>query len=229
MGYTISQGSIVRASNGKWVALLPNGYDSPSGGAVLFIVDLETGNLIKKIHTGVSGDNGLSSVLPVDMNGDKITDYIYAGDLKGNMWKFDISSSNVNSWGVDLGGQPLFKACSGDCNGNNYQPITSRPEAILNPGNNKVPGGGLILLFGTGSYFSVDDNVVLNSNTQSFYGIYDRDGNNNQPVSKDNLLQQEVLGSRIIDYKGEQTSVRITSQKTLNQASLGWYINFYRV
>ena len=42
---------------------------------------------IREIDTGVGGDNGLSSPTPVDVDGDRITDYIYAGDLQGNMWK----------------------------------------------------------------------------------------------------------------------------------------------
>lgn len=36
-------------------------------------------------------NNGLSAPITVDVDGDKRVDYIYAGDLLGNLWKFDVT------------------------------------------------------------------------------------------------------------------------------------------
>ena len=102
LGYTYSRPAIVRMHNGRWAAIFGNGYNnteadgnaSATGNAVLFIVDIEGGSLIKKIDTTVgtaadpSGNNrpnGLATPAPVDVDGDRIVDYIYAGDLFGNM------------------------------------------------------------------------------------------------------------------------------------------------
>ncbi|MDP2326385.1 MAG: PilC/PilY family type IV pilus protein, partial [Gammaproteobacteria bacterium] len=84
MGDAIPQATIARMYNGKWAAIVSNGYNSSTGNAVLFVIDLETGVKIKEFDTGVGSDNGLASATPVDVDGDRITDYIYAGDLKGN-------------------------------------------------------------------------------------------------------------------------------------------------
>ncbi len=110
LGYTLNQPvSIVRMHNGVWAAVFGNGYNSTatdlnpgsSGNAILFIVDIATGTLIRKIDTKVglsdpasSGyPNGMSAPAPVDVDGDFIADYIYAGDLFGNLWKFDVTNT----------------------------------------------------------------------------------------------------------------------------------------
>ena len=99
---------IVKMANGKWTAIVANGYGSNSHQAVLFIIDIETGKLIKSINTGFGSllqKNGLSSPTAVDSNGDFITDVIYAGDLQGNLWAFDVSSQNSSEWDNKFGTQ----------------------------------------------------------------------------------------------------------------------------
>ena len=133
LGYTYGRPQLAKMANGKWAAIFGNGYNntvadgnaSSTGHAVLYIVDIETGDLIKKIDTmaGASGTpNGLATPLLVDDNADLVVDYIYAGDLLGNLWKFDVDSSTVSDWDVPYksGGVPvpLFTTEAG-------QPITS--------------------------------------------------------------------------------------------------------
>ncbi|MGH8471297.1 MAG: pilus assembly protein, partial [Gammaproteobacteria bacterium] len=166
LGDTFSEPNIVRLHNGEWAAVFGNGYNntendplqpqpfSTTGNAVLYIVNIETGELIKKIDTGVGKaqdpknvtpanqlPNGLATPAPIDTNGDSIVDYIYAGDLFGNLWKFDVSSADKNLWQV-LGpsGGPLFVACAGtgtQCTtagaSNLRQPITTRPQVGRHP------------------------------------------------------------------------------------------------
>ena len=115
----MGQASIVRMANGKFAAVFGNGYNSVNQTAVLYIVDIKTGHLIRSITTGVGNNslstvNGLATPLTVDANGDRIVDAIYAGDYQGNMWKFDVSDSNPNNWKVAFTASsqpaPLFKA-----------------------------------------------------------------------------------------------------------------------
>ncbi|GGK61652.1 pilus assembly protein [Amphritea balenae] len=234
LGYTFGQASIVKLANGKWGAVFGNGYYSESRDAVLMIVDLETGELIKEIATqsvpfGAEA-NGLSSPQVVDTTGDKIADTVYAGDLQGNLWKFDISSNESDNWGVwkpDATSleEPLFTACAAvSCGLNNRQPITTRPRAV------KTPSGGLMLLFGTGRYMELTD--TEDSSVQSFYGIYDDDISVLSGRSK--LVSQTIIK----EYSSEDlllltppvvspNDLRVTSD---NQISLktdrGWYMDF---
>ena len=64
IGYSFSQAYLVKtnATNAahQWVVIFGNGYSSNDAKAVLYILDLN-GIIIRKIDTGVSGDNGLST------------------------------------------------------------------------------------------------------------------------------------------------------------------------
>ena len=89
--------------------------------------------LIRKIDTGVGSvdtPNGLATAAVVDINGDSTVDYAYAGDLRGNLWKFDLTSTDPASWKVayPVSGTPpapLFTALD---SGGVAQPITSGPK-----------------------------------------------------------------------------------------------------
>ncbi|MBS0550937.1 MAG: pilus assembly protein PilY, partial [Proteobacteria bacterium] len=94
LGLAIGQASIVLGENGQWLAIFGNGYNSKSQTAQLFIVDLETGKLVKRIDTGVgstSDPNGLATPLVIDSDQNGAADLVYAGDMYGNMWKFNLS------------------------------------------------------------------------------------------------------------------------------------------
>lgn len=138
------------------------------GNAELFILDLETGAKLAEIDTGAGGDTGLSSATPVDVDGDRITDYIYAGDLMGNLWKFDVTSSSASNWQMAFSGAPLYTACSADpCTLANRQPITARPEVGINL------SAGYFVYFGTGRYFANGDNGV-GTGANTMYAIRDK-------------------------------------------------------
>jgi len=208
LGYTFSQPSIVKMNNGKWVAVFGSGYDNAEPGtyqnangyAVLYILDISNGSILKKINTKVGSctvngstiNNGLSTPTPVDTSGDGIVDYIYAGDLCGNIWNFDVTGSNPSSWDIKyksgLTPQPLWTAVDGS---GNVQPIMVRPEVTKLP----TSVGGVLVLFGTGLYLQASD--IASTAQQSFYGIRDPLPNNsNQPnISRTNLLAQSVVST----------------------------------
>ncbi|MFP3648450.1 PilC/PilY family type IV pilus protein, partial [Paraburkholderia sp. SIMBA_054] len=84
---------------------------------VLMVYNLDTGALISKIDTGVGSavtddpdSNGLSAPVAWDIDGNGTVDTVYAGDMLGNVWKFDLGASTPASWSVANGGDPLFQA-----------------------------------------------------------------------------------------------------------------------
>ncbi len=237
LGVSMPQPAIARLSDGKWVAIVSNGYNSTGGLAKLFVLDLKTGAKLAEISTAVGSDNGLSSPVPVDVDGDRIADYVYAGDLKGNLWKFDLTSTDASEWQVAFSSSgspaPLYTACEADpCTSSNRQPITGRPEVGLHP------TAGYVVYFGTGRYFVTTDNAT--SGTQTFYAIHDRNGKETvSPTApgsgRGNLQAQTVIYEnsaqeffQLIDDADVATNVagvRVTSANTVADTKDGWYID----
>ena len=246
LGYTFSRPNVVKMANGTWAAVFGNGYNntesdghtSSTGEAVLYIVNLQTGALIKKISTGVgssqdptgaSRPNGLATVTPVDVNQDGITDYIYAGDLFGNLWKFDVTATSSGSWDVAFhaGGAPapLFTACGGSaCSSSNVQPITTRVTVGYGP--NRI---GYMIYFGTGKYLESTD--VNDLSTQTLYGIWDKNDGTTTVSGRSALLQQTILyeGTYTLqDGTSSSQPLRVTSNNDYSSSpptEMGWYLD----
>ena len=181
MGYVYGQPLLVKTNNGRWSVIVSGGYNhgNATGHAFLFVIDAETGALVKKIDTGAgtsASPNGLSPAAAIDTNGDNIADVVYAGDLNGNLWKFDLTSSSPAAWVPGNGGLPLFTASAG-------QSITARPDVT------KFPGGGYLISFGTGRYLASGD--TTDTTAQTGYGI--RDTLVNGTVTLSQLQQQTIL------------------------------------
>ncbi len=165
LGYSFSKATIVESydtDDAPSIVIFGNGYNSPNGHAVLFILNPLTGELIKKIDTLTGSCNGLSTPIATDVDYDGKVDYVYAGDLDGNLWKFDLTDSDYNNWDVaySQGGvsRPLFKT--------DNQPITTKPNVMYH-----CEEDGYMVLFGTGRYLGIDD--LSNSSQQAIYGIWD--------------------------------------------------------
>lgn len=218
LGYTLQKPVVGQLKNGTWVVIFGNGYNSNSGKAFLFVLNLKTGAVIAKIATNDATANGLGEpALYTDT--DKRIFAVYAGDLQGNMWKFDLASNSV------VFGKPLFiaKNASGVA-----QPITSAPAI----GNHTY--GGLLILFGTGKYFEVGDHSPTGIPVQSVYGIWDitdaQLGGTGTAITVTNrsvLQKQEILGESV----SAGNNWRILSQNAVDWGTLkvpnkrGWYID----
>ena len=235
LGYTFAKASIVKlksdnsTNNNDWGVIVGNGYGSTNGKAVLYVIGLRTGELIWKKEVDTSGGNGLSTPIAVDTDSDSIADTVYAGDLKGNMWKFDISDADVADWevanetgnGNNAQKVPLFTACTADpCTGTNYQPITSKPQVIT------AKSGGLLVLFGTGKYFETGDNTDT-SQIQSFYSVLD--DKTKDPVSgRGDLLPQTIIAEFTAAETGLDFNTRVTTDTDINFSSYsGWYLDLF--
>ncbi|WP_027358295.1 PilC/PilY family type IV pilus protein [Desulforegula conservatrix] len=170
MGYSFSKPYIVKvkgSSGPRWVVIFGNGYSTDANNthrSALFILDALTGSVLKKIPAGVGGDNGLSTTNPVDVDGDGYYDYVYAGDLKGNMWKFNIKDADETKWGLSYN-KALFTAMGPS---NKIQPITSRPDAMLHC---QADLPGYMVIFGTGKFLAKDD--IASTDVQTIYGVWD--------------------------------------------------------
>lgn len=246
MGLSYSQPAIARinanpvvdAGSGLTVpgfaVFFGNGYNSPSGHAILYAVHPKTGAIIAKIDlcSKVAGacstslPDGLSGVVAANANGllGAPVDMIYAGDLQGNLWAINVTSSNPASWQV----RRLFQATDSS---NNPQPITGTPSVSLNP--NFPTNPGLMVFFGTGQLLNTND--LSSSQTQSFYGVWDN-CNYAGPLSsctaatRSNLQAQTIttIAAGTLDSQGNPLpyAVRTVSNNAINWASQqGWYMD----
>ncbi|MGA0587743.1 PilC/PilY family type IV pilus protein [Dyella sp. KRB-257] len=258
LGKTVGTPIIVRMHNGQWAIIFGNGLDSgQTAGVYIGLVDSTTGAvtfqfLDTKIGSSTSA-NGIAYVTSADLDGDHIVDYLYGGDLQGNVWRFDVTSKNSNSWSVSKFGasgannfNPLFVAKDAS---SNLQPITTSPVvASVRTGNTNR----LMVFFGTGhkTPFTASQGDQYASGTQTFYGIWDYDMSNwnsmasikyatlsgTQSISRSTLLQQALVSQttgsgngQVLGYRTLPTSSKVCWKGSTDCASnnneYGWYFD----
>lgn len=249
MGFSFSQPTIARLHNGRWAVVFGNGYeaaDNTNGKAALFIIDAIDGTLERSLE--VSGTpsvaNGLSSPRLADNNGDGVADYAYAGDLQGNLWRFDLLSSgrsddnllarlatevrgSSSQYKVAYNDRPMFSAVASDV-AETPQPITAAPILIRHPS-----GAGHLVIFATGKYFEDTDKDGNKSIAQSVYGIWDeksrgeKNATGTLSISRSNLVTQ-TIGSEVTatDSANKTTDARIISQNPIPwDEKKGWKLD----
>lgn len=201
MGYVLGEPMIATLNDGATVAIFGNGINSRNGKAVLYVVNLASGNLVQEIDTGAGGDNGLSSPRGWDEDGNGTVDYVFAGDLKGNVWKFDFRTGGTGA--VSFGGRALFTAPSG-------QPIT----ADLGLARDPITGKRWVFV-GTGSLMTKAD---LTDNTiQSMYGLID-DGTD--VIAKSELQERTIaVVDTVTGNRAFEAAASLPSDKR------GWYLD----
>lgn len=218
MGLVQSKPIIAKLNNGTMAVIVANGVNSTNGHAVLMIYNLQTGALIKEIDTGAGSavqddpnSNGLSTTVGWDADGNGTVDSVYAGDLLGNVWKFDLSATTVASWGV-FGRAPLFQAV--DSSGN-AQPITSGLSVAMHPKTYKT-----WVMFGTGRLMTSGD--MKNKAVQSLYGFVDDGTTKYRSGANANLTGRSVV------VKGSVSGYSVRSfqaNAALPTDSKGWYVD----
>ena len=228
MGYVFGQPQLVKTNNGRWSVVVSGGYNAgnANGHAFLFVIDAETGALIAKIDTGTgsaASPNGLSAAGAIDINGDGIADIAYAGDLNGNLWKFDLFSTTPGAWALSNASVPLFATGDGHA-------ITARPDVT------KFIAGGYLVAFGSGRYLAPGDNTDLT--TQRVYAV--RDVGTAGTVALSSLLRQSFVGTgngvdgneyRFSTHAvGPPRDFPVSGDNTITKASFisdkrGWYVD----
>ena len=208
---------------------LTNGWDNSSGD--YFVIHATDNQVVPSTHTeavdnALSGPAGLTQLdkqrMTGDLNFDFKTDVLYAGDLQGNLWRFDLTASTSSGWTA----RSIFQAVDSS---SNKQPISATPAVMSHP----TSGSGYIVLFGTGLYLYgsatgyADD--PANKNTQSLYGIWDNTSiaNPTWSVSGRSQLQQQTILQQIQQIFGSYTyNIRNVSINTVNWSSKkGWYLD----
>ncbi len=210
IGYSYGNPVITkRKSDGKWVVLLTSGFNNTGPGdgqGYLYVLDANTGQELAtngKLGTGVGdtgtpdGPSGLSHIANWVDNfaQDNSTQYVYGGDLLGNMWRFDLNAGSV-----------LRMAEMGS--GSNVQPVTTRPE-LMNV------NGVRVMMFGTGRYLGFSD--LSDTSVQSFYAVKDSNADNG------NLRTNSLMVKKTVTTSGN--SRYVTSSAVDWSTKLGWYLD----
>jgi type IV pilus assembly protein PilY1 len=192
---------------GVWRVVVGNGYGSLGDGtatgggkAVLYLLNANTGAASTKLVADATGANGLSSPTPVDTDRDGLMDTVYAGDLKGNMHKFQFSvaaatgSDFVLARPTDTGAawRYLGKVYTATTTATTLfpastpEPITTAPSVIP-----ACEGQGWNVMFGTGKLN--EDTDYRDNTSRGFYNVVDRSPSSALTVVKNDLAHISPL------------------------------------
>jgi type IV pilus assembly protein PilY1 len=201
MGLSVGRPLVVKTSAYGDVVLLSSGYNAPitDGRGRIFVVRLTDGVVLATLETPVVAagiDPGLAQ-LSAFRDVDGTVRYVYGGDERGNLWRFDLVANSV-----------LRVAALTDAN-NNAQAITMRPALVEFEGKR-------IVLVGSGRLLGSSD-LAPESRGNSFYAIWDNDSELLAPRAT--LVRQPLVasadGTRRID---PALPVSFAAQR-------GWYID----
>lgn len=217
LGRTIGQPAVVRLEDGTWATIFGNGYNSASHEASLFIVPLDAPEDYVRLTTDGAGDasdpNGLAAPLALDLNNNGSVDRIYAGDLHGRMWRFDVSDTGNNpSWSVDYA---LFNAVGP---AGSRQPITVKPQAAFD--NDRT----LHVYFGTGQFLEEEDAVTpTDPAIQSMYAVKDEGA---AVSGRSQLVEQRIIAQETITQEdGTEVEFRFFSDEPVAENDDGWFVD----
>jgi type IV pilus assembly protein PilY1 len=215
MGYVVEPLEVGVLPNGQWVAIFGNGFSSGGGHGVLFVVNLQTAAITKLTvdPAASSPTNALGGVAVARNLLGQITN-VYAGDLNGNLWKFNYDATQPSNFKISGDGvTPLFKATNAL---GSAQPITSSPAVFANP------SGGNIIVFGTGKLFTSSD--VTDTSAQTVYGIFDSPSTTGFPITRTNLASHTLTSFAGTGTASSNIYYGLTGSPVAT-GQLGWYID----
>jgi type IV pilus assembly protein PilY1 len=208
-------------ANGVWRVVMGNGYGSTGGAsnaarAVLFMLNVADGAVSTKlIADSATNANGLSTPAPVDTDRDGLIDTVYAGDLEGNLHKFQFSQ---------LQGANFVLAASGTTGaqwrylGKVYatgQPITTAPTATPS-----TRTSGWLVSFGTGKLNEATDYGLTTAT--GFYTVLD-----NAPSSSLTVASTDIVN---IPFTNVNVGINNLAARTWTTPNLtgkkGWRMAF---
>lgn len=214
LGYSFGNPMAAKKSDGTWVVMFTSGYDNVklnngdpydvagSGGGFLFVLNPLNGSVFHKIPTNVGSTGSPSGLGRISYwadnpDQDATALYAYAGDLLGNLWRFDINT------------QTVVKLATLTDGAGNPQPITTRPELA------KV-GDSRVVYVATGKYLEASDLDSTQFKTQSLYAMVDKGATYATP--RTSLVQQTLTNA-----KPNRT---ISSNSVSIPSDDGWFVDF---
>jgi type IV pilus assembly protein PilY1 len=162
-------------------------------------------------------------------NDDFKADYAYAGDLQGNLWKFDLSAADPALWHIAYGAHtanqnsplyaplPLFSAQREG----KAQAVTSAPLIAPHPA-----GEGFLVYFGTGKY--LQDIDQQDTSIQSVYAIWDKNRCSDNGEIKScaeiaaplNHIHTRVTRAKLLEQK---ITAQSSGQRTSSEYPVRWH------
>lgn len=199
MGYTFGEPMVFKTRRFGWVVGVTSGYNNAAGTGHLWLLNPKTGAILHRFDTGAgtaASPSGLGQINYFRQSErDNTAEQIYAGDLQGNLWRFDVSSAAAGDWTTSA----VKLASIGE-------PITTAPVPTLNPFNPKERW----VVFGSGKLLSQDD--VSNIGTGStMFAI--KDGSGTTPSTPSPALA-----------KSDLVALTVTSAAPQGDSVKGWYI-----
>ncbi|MDH3980991.1 MAG: PilC/PilY family type IV pilus protein [Gammaproteobacteria bacterium] len=199
----------IGASNADptWHIFTGNGYSTSSlHPTLLMMVNLDD-NSVTEIDTHSSNHGGLSAPVLLSTDDDDQTEVVFAGDINGDLWMFQIDQTTPSS-------STALKIFDGDPD----QPISNAPAIAKHPTEE-----GYMVYIGTGSIFSAAD--ALNdglasggdpvdqadyTDIQSVYGIWIDTTNldtlisgNHFPITSGDLQSQTLAETSKVFIEGQ--------------------------
>lgn len=210
-----------RASDGKWVVLVTSGYNNVSPGTgrgYLYVLDALTGAVLQKIDTGEGSTVtplGLAKIAGYADNGNinNTVKWVYGGDLQGNVWRFDLTTSPATVMQLATlkdGSTPARP-----------QSITTKPELAR---KNTTP----LVIVGTGRYLGSKDlpdgatltPVLPYAYQNSLYTFMDTQTNLGDLRARSDIQVRTLTQPTV-------TTRTIASTPAMNWVTKkGWYIDF---
>ena len=231
LGNTYGQPQIRRFHNGSWGYVFGNGRDSTNGKAGIFVVLVSPADGSQTVYFlntnsgSTSAKNGITYVTPADLDGDRIVDYVYAGDTNGNLWRFDLTALLPTAWATSQYGTgsptPLATAT---------QPISTKLVVAIVPANSG--NARVMVMVGTG-YKSAQTatsaatfTTATSGNPHRFYGIWDWDMASWNGKTVSTGLRASLPGPKTIALADLQEQTLVTSatgtQRAVSSNAVCW-------
>lgn len=205
MGYSYGEPLVMKTAKYGWVVVLTSGYNNGDGYGYIYFVNPKTGALLEKVKTGSTAAGLAHATAYVRDFTDGTADAIYAGDLDGQVWRFDVTGTSTYS-------SPLLLAKLTDASGN-AQPVTTQPLVEVHPTTRKR-----YVMLGTGQLLSSSD--VNSTAAQDFYALIDG------TASAFNTSSSLPAGVSFPIARSNLTALTdLSSSTTLGSSSMGWYVD----
>ena len=219
MGNTYGVPQIRRFHNGQWGAVFGNGFNSATGDAGIYVMLVPSSGAVNastislyyiSTATGSSGSpNGIAYVTPADLDGDHMVDYVYAGDLQGNVWRFDLTSATPATWASATPNKIYTTGTSSTAG----VPISTKVVVASVPGTGSA-NPRVLVEFGTGLHvpFTTSATDSYSTTQQYLFGIWDW---NMSAWNGKGSTQYDSMGSATVPGFAASNGPNVMAQQTI--------------